>query len=261
MAKAILAVALVALVVGCNSSGSTRKSTEDWKEGTGFMTREVKVEGQERKYGLFVPRSWEKGKRYPAIIFLHGVLESGSDAKKNMGKGLGPFIAKRADEWPFVTIFPQSSGDWQGDERARLVIACLDEAVKEYGVDPERVILTGLSNGGQGTWLIGSRYRDRFAGLIPMCAHSAYDAVSGLTRIPIWAFHNKMDMLVSPGGTREMAERIEKAGGKVKLTMYGGLHGDLNHNCWDQAYREDDFVPWMLRQRRGGVGRGDVIGR
>jgi predicted peptidase len=74
--------------------------------------------------------------------------------------------------------------------------------------------------------------------------------VPDLKGIPIWCFHNDLDMLVGCGGSREMCKRINEAGGNAKLTTYGGLAGDLNHNVWDRAYKEPDLVPWMLRQRR-----------
>src|SRR4030095_12675045 len=100
----------------------------------------------------------------------------------------------------FVTIFPQSGGDWQGEDRAKLAIACLDSAIKENGADPDRVMLTGLSNGGQGTWLIGASHKDRFAALVPMCGHRALDSVPNLTGIPICCFHHEGALLVCCAG-------------------------------------------------------------
>lgn len=244
---------LVVVSAGCNYTGTVKKSTADFAPGTGFiLDKTVTVDGKTYACPVFVPASYKPGQKFPAIIFLHGVLEKGNDGK-NVGKGLGPIIAKQPRTWPFVTIFPQSPGDWQGEDKARLVMAALDMGVREHGVDPDRVILTGLSNGGQGTWLVGAAHRDRFAALVPMGGHKAYEVVPQLTTIPIWCFHNDMDMLVGSGQSKEMCKRINEAGGNAKLTTYGGLHGDMNHNVWDQAYSEPELVPWMLGQRRNGV--------
>jgi predicted peptidase len=248
----LLPLMLCLTLTGCNRAGSVYSSTASFAPNTGFLDKTLTLNDTTHKYVIFVPKSYQPGQRHPTIIFLHGVLEAGSDGRKNVGKGLGPFIARDPDHWPFVTLFPQSSGDWQGDDRARLVLAALDDAVRSHGADPDRVILTGLSNGGQGAWIIGARHRERFAALVPMCGHTAYDAVPDLKSIPIWCFHNDLDMLVGCGGSREMCKRINEAGGNAKLTTYGGLAGDLNHNVWDRAYKEPELVPWMLKQRRRG---------
>jgi predicted peptidase len=243
-------LATIALLTGCNASSSVIESTSSFPKGTGFMHRDVTVDGTARRYAIFVPKNYNPANKYPAIVFLHGVLEAGSDATKNLGVGIGPIIRDRADTWPFITLFPQSGGDWQGQERANLAIACLDDASRAYSIDPSRVILTGLSNGGQGTWLIGAAYKNRFAALVPMAGHAAYDVCPQLTGIPIWCFHNGGDFIVPSGGASGMCERIKAAGGNVLHTQYG----DIGHNCWDTAYSDDQLINWMLAQRKGGGG-------
>ena len=255
MARVTLLLLCLLLLPACNRAGSVYSSTSGYAPNTGFIDKTVSLGKNTHKYVVFVPKSYKPGQRHPTVIFPHGVLEAGDDGRKNVGKGLGPFIARDPDRWPFVTIFPQSGGDWQGDDRARLVIAALDDAIRNHGADPDRVILTGLSNGGQGTWIIGAKHRNRFAALVPMCAHAAYDSVPDLKGIAIWCFHNDLDMLVGCGGSREMCKRINEAGGNAKLTTYGGLAGDFNHNVWDRAYKEPDLVPWMLKQRRAAPSR------
>ena len=41
--------------------------------------------------------------------------------------------------------------------------------MRDYKVDPKRVILTGLSMGGQGSWDIGTAQPERFAAVVPIC--------------------------------------------------------------------------------------------
>jgi predicted peptidase len=116
----------------------------------------------------------------------------------------------------------------------------------DYSVDPKRVILTGLSNGGHGVWAVAARYPDRFAGLVPMCGHSDLDDVDKLTKIPIWCFHNSVDPFVPSGGSKEMCQQINKLGGNAKYTQYG----DFGHNCWDKAYSDGELWKWMAGQSR-----------
>ena len=61
-------------------------------------------------------------------------------------------------EWPCIIVFPQKPGsesEWEDHEA--LVLGTLDAARKEWNIEPARIALTGLSQGGHGTWVIGSR--------------------------------------------------------------------------------------------------------
>lgn len=243
-----VSVMLTLICGGCGhmSLSNVEGSNSKAPPGTGFMTRSVVVDGTKRNYGLFVPYRYDTSRRWPVIVFLHGVLESGNDGKKNLCVGLGPSIAKKPQKFDFIAVFPQSPGDWVGEDRHRIAIACLDQVQRDFSTDPECVALTGLSNGGQGTWIIGARYSNRFSALAPMAAYSAYDEVPKLTRLPIWCVHNGGDVLVRSGGSKEMCKRIREAGGNVIYQETSGL----SHNCWEEVYDEGKIFEWMKAQQR-----------
>ena len=125
-----------------------------------------------------MPLAYDPKMAYPVIIFLHGMGEGGNDAHANMRVGLAPFVHDKEATFPFICIFPQSaSGGWNENSEAAVdVIAELDQVSSEYHVDQDRVILTGLSTGGYGTWAIGAKYKDRFAALVPMGTPAAGDS-------------------------------------------------------------------------------------
>ena len=161
--------------------------------------------------------------------------------------GIGPEAKKNANNFPFIVIFPQcNGGGWSSPEHEKIAITALDQATRKYSIDPNRVILTGLSTGGYGTWRIGAKYRDRFAALVPMCGYSFYEGVSMLTTTPIWCWHYSTDWAVSSGASKEMVKRINASGGNAKLTTPGGL----GHDVWTVAYRDPALREWMLQQRR-----------
>jgi predicted peptidase len=218
---------------------------------TGFMVKSVRFDGEARKYGLFIPHAYGAQTRWPVIVFLHGSMQEGKNGTSCMDVGLGPTVAKRAETFPFIVVFPQSPGDhWISEDRARLILACLDDVQRHYSTDPGRVILTGLSDGGYGTWSVGAKYPERFSALVPMASYTDFAEVSRLTSIPIWCFHNTGDFMVKASGTREMCRRIKEAGGQIRLTEYDAF----GHDCWDRAYDEGDLFKWMLAQRRAGSG-------
>ena len=240
---------LLACLTGCSGRFI------DWENkgapsGTGFLTKEFQFRGNTQKYTVFIPHNYSSQAHYPVIMFLHGVLESGSNGQKCVTVGIGPAVNERAATFQFVVVFPQSTGDWESEDRAQLALATLDQVLKDYpAADRDRVTVTGLSNGGDGTWSIGAAHSDRFAALVPMCGKGSYDDVPKLTHIPIWCFHNKTDPFRSSGNAAEMVKRIQAAGGNAKITIYS----EFGHDVWTRAYREGDVFAWMAAQRRGGT--------
>jgi predicted peptidase len=230
---------------GCNADPSGPVDAKA-PRGTGFVDEQVTVDGNAHKFAVFVPFNYSASSRYPTIVFLHGLGETGSDGHKNLTVGLGPEIAKQADNFPFIVIFPQTGGNWGGQVHDDLVMAAIQQTESKYAVDPDRIVLTGLSTGGYGTWAIGARHNDLFAALVPMCAYDDYADVSRLVHMPIWVFHNSADPFVSSGGSREMVKRLKAQGGDARITVYDAF----GHDCWTQAYADPELFPWIAAQRR-----------
>lgn len=235
-------LALLVPLAGCVTGRSyVVESARSAPPGTGFL-RKTTAGGI--KYVVFIPHHYDASKTWPTIVFLHGILEAGTDGLQHLTVGLGPAIRKREDTFPFIAIFPQSTGMWHAD-REPLVLETLDRTAAEYSVDPDRVCLTGISSGGEGTWIVGADFHGRFAALVPMCGYAATDRVPALTTVPIRVFHNALDPFVPVFNSTVMVDKINAAGGRATLTApFIPLH-----DCWSAAY-DDELFAWLLRQRR-----------
>ena len=216
--------------------------------------------------GYFDPASVSK--RWPLIVFLHGKGECGTEGSKQTAQGLVAAAQLNAAGWPAIIIAPQKQaidGQWAQDEP--YVMACLDATLAAERVDPARVYLTGLSQGGAGTWAIGASKPNRFAAIAPICGYGDPAPIAGkLTAMPIWAFHGLKDDVVPPAQSQAMVAAVVAArtdmgkfggadadvsgpganvkGPKPKLTLFP----DANHNSWDAAYRakgNDSLWLWM----------------
>jgi predicted peptidase len=230
--------------VGC-SNRSVIQSTAGFPAGHGFVSRQAVIDGQEKTLWVFSPRNYSASRPTPAIVFLHGLFEAGNDPARALSAGLGPVIASDPENWPFITIFPQSNGTWRGEARERLAMQSLNWAQREYSVDPDRVILAGLSFGGLGAWQIGARHADRFAAIVSVSGCKDVSTAAFLTRVPVWAFHSRGDPFVSVDSSEDMCEEIERQGGDARLTVFPAL----DHDCWDRAVAQTDLVDWMLQRR------------
>ncbi len=215
---------------------------------TGLLFREVTVRGESRRYAVLIPRGYQPGTPMPTIVFLNGAGECGVDGSKQAVVGLGSAALLNPAQWPFIVVFPQKptmKAQWA--EHEDLVMATLRATQSEYSVDVSRVYLTGLSQGGAGTWAIGAKHPEVFAAIAPVCGYGEPAPLgAALKGMPIWAFHGEKDDIVKPEQTRKIVAAIEAVGGKPKATYFP----EANHNSWDPAYRNPELGAWFLQHRK-----------
>src|SRR6266542_3250294 len=137
---------------------------------TGFLDRSVTVGGVAYHYQVYVPASYSTPPRWPVILFLHGAGEKGGDGLLQTSNALGAAIRHDPSAYPAIVIFPQAPTDssWVGMP-SQIAMGALDQTIAEFRTDPDRIYLTGLSMGGNGTWHLAYRYPGRFAAIAPIC--------------------------------------------------------------------------------------------
>ncbi|MGH7243865.1 MAG: hypothetical protein ACREJD_10645 [Phycisphaerales bacterium] len=231
----------------------------------GFVFKEIEVHdagpGGKRLYAVYIPRGYDPAKPTPTILFLHGSGESGTDGQKQVAVGLGSAILLNRDAWPFIAVFPQKP-DMQSQwiDHKQLVLDILAKTQAEYNVDPDRLYLTGLSQGGAGTWAFGALYPDKWAALVPICGYYRKMGDEFLPQsiairvkdLPIWAFHGLKDTAVPPEQTTEIVNAVQQRqiGMENLVPIKITLLPDADHNSWDPAYRNYDLGKWFLQYTR-----------
>jgi predicted peptidase len=212
----------------------------------GFQRREVRG----RVYQIFVPQGAAPVRGWPCVLFLHGVGQNGTDGERHLEVGLPRHVRRHAETFPAVVVMPQCGGRWKyvGFEE-EVALGALDATARELSIDPDRVYLTGLSQGGCSTFDLGAKFPDRWAALVVVCgAGKPEDA----PRMPIWIFHGEKDDRVPPSGHhgfddesvggRDMAKRLPHA----KYTEFPGA----GHDIWDRVYGDPALWDWLFAQRR-----------
>ena len=108
----------------------------------------------------------EPDRDWPLLLFLHGAGERGDSLAAVAIHG--PLKERREGrDIPMVIVAPQvPAGERWTVGR---VAAALDDAIRQYRIDEDRVYLTGLSMGGFGTWEAIQRMPERFAAAVPVC--------------------------------------------------------------------------------------------
>jgi poly(3-hydroxybutyrate) depolymerase len=137
------------------------------------------------------------------------------DLKENAGRGIGG----GADA-------PRNLGELSEKD----VMNVLEIVRKEFNIDEKRIYLIGHSMGGAGTWHLGSKYADTWAGLAPI-APAAFGQPTGLDKIkhiPVFVVQGDNDNLVPAAGTRRWVDKLKELGVTHEyLEIPGGGHGDV----------------------------------
>jgi pimeloyl-ACP methyl ester carboxylesterase len=195
-------------------------------------------------YLVYLPDGYYRSsRRWPLILALHGRGEAGEDIGRLRGQGLSRRVEEKGG-LPFVIVAPQC-GDWAWNPAA--LDRLLDEVLKRYRIDADRVYLVGNSMGGNGTWAWAAHSPDRFAAIAPICGRGEPAWARRLKGIPTWAFHGADDRIVPPEQSERMIEALKEAGGDARLTLYPGV----GHDSWTPTYANPRFYEWLLQHRRG----------
>lgn len=222
--------------------------------------------GLELPYRILLPQEYDPHKKYPVVLFLHGAGERGNDNEKQLVHGAKLFLTpENRKNFPAIVIAPQCPAEnyWGSvivdrttspftlsfdySRPATTALSAAIELVKkiitEEGVDKKRVYITGLSMGGMGTFEAVYRYPKLFAAAAPVCGGGDAERYTRqAAKIPFWIFHGDADAVVSVKESRTMVEKLKKLNAVVKYTEYGGV----NHNSWDNAFAEPDFMKWLF---------------
>jgi len=177
--RALLALCLALLCLPASAAlrhpgvpGALASGPRGSRQDTGFLNRTLDLNGTLHRYVVYLPENWSPSQSWPVILFLHGSGERGSEGLDQTQIGLPQAIRLHPERWPFVVVMPQvpfSHHHWTDPDMMAVAMAALNDEVKEFHGDPERLILTGLSLGGYGAWEIARTYPRHFAALVPVC--------------------------------------------------------------------------------------------
>jgi hypothetical protein len=108
-----------------------------------------------------------------------------------------------------------------------LVLSTLETVTRHYHVDRNRIYLTGMSNGGIGTYLIGLNHPDLFAALIPMAAaldEELFPLLDNARNIPVYIIHGSQDEVMPVSIARDISTYLRNAGYPVIYREHDRVH-------------------------------------
>jgi predicted peptidase len=252
-----VALALAALAVTAPGARGAEPAAPDTFAAR-FVERAVTTQGVRHRFLVWLPEGWTAAHAWPGIVVMHGSGECGDDPQKPVSIGLGVQLVAHPERWPAVVVFPQKAReDQEWWEIEDLVLAAADLALHEFAIDPDRLALTGMSQGGHGTWMIGARHPERWSCLAPVCGYGRATTIAPrVARMPVWAFHGLKDDIVDPGETKAIVSAIREERVRLGLSPDADdaprmtLYPEANHDAWDPAYADAGLAAWLTSHRR-----------
>ncbi|MFZ5877601.1 MAG: prolyl oligopeptidase family serine peptidase [Nitrospirota bacterium] len=206
--------------------------------------RRFQVGNRTFHYALYVPESYRAEHAYPLVICLHGA-----------GFGGETYL----DRWQprlkegFILACPTiKDAAWWTKHAEELVMAVLAEVSRLYWIDPDRVMLTGMSNGGTGVFVIGLNHADRFAALVPMASalpRGLYPLLDNARHTRFYVIHGARDEVMPVKYSRDLVSYLQKNGFQVVYREHEKEHPMAGGHFFPQE-ELPDLVGWLSVRSR-----------
>jgi polyhydroxybutyrate depolymerase len=210
------AVVIAVLAFGCatyaaregqTAWGSKKNAASPKAASGGVEERSLDAGGARRNYLLHMPKGWDGKTPLPIVISIHG---SGGQASAQVElTGLNA----KADSAGFIVVYPDGTGRLPGIHSWNAGSCCayaheknindvayigaiLDDLIRQYPIDTNRIYATGHSNGAMLTQRLACEMADRIAAIAPVAGVLAVDSCRPSRPVPVLEFHGTADQCV-----------------------------------------------------------------
>ncbi len=183
-----------------------------------FVYKDPKT-GTSVKYNLYIPKNYDKNKKYPLVLFMHdkGVLSEDTKTALLQGNGATSFAApeEQARHEAFV-LAPQYSRqvvDDNGDITSDLdatVNLIRDYLISKYSIDEKKLYATGQSMGGMMAIVMNYKYPELFAASYLVACQWNPKEVSTMAKNNLWITVSTGDAKAYPGMNAITSELIKR---------------------------------------------------
>jgi polyhydroxybutyrate depolymerase len=250
----MIIIVLMLLVQYTPSSAIRAAACPTAAVSVGHSDERITADGLRRRYVLYIPATYDATEPTPLVFSIHGFVSNPEQQREYSN------WEAIADKEPLIVVYPQGTGiptrwnagdsDFIGkstvDDVAflRQVVATVSETVC---IDPARIYVSGLSNGGGMSNRMACQASDMIAAMGGVAG--AYSPVTCDVERPVSviAFHGTADPIVGYHGTmsqnlpdietwaREWAERDGCSLTPTKIAATGDASGIRYADCEDDA--------------------------
>ncbi|MCS6297898.1 MAG: hypothetical protein H8K09_16815 [Nitrospira sp.] len=222
-----------------------RKGQPHGLQPVGILPDEqVVVRDRPYRLSLSIPQSYEPTQDYALVVCLHGAGFTGEAYLDRWKSRLGEHYILACPTYP--------AGGWFTRRAEDLVLATVQLVQQRYRIDPNRIFLSGMSNGGIGAWLIGMHHAPLFAGLAPMASgidDVLFPFLENLRTTPVYIIHGSQDQVMPVELSRKLAGELKNLDYPFIYREHDRTHAMAGGHFFP---REElpDLVKWFDNQRR-----------
>lgn len=202
----------------------------------------------------------------PAIIFLHGIGERGTDLELVMKYGPLAMIKAGSTEKHLLAAnivhlqLEKTKGSWP---KEYVVNAIADLITK--GADPDRIYLLGVSLGGMGVWAcLGDPMVNKHLAaavlMAPGGSPSGKEQIIADSNVPISIAHGKADLVVKFPTSEAAYFKINSLNDGQVLLTHMGLGGHNTGSSWGRFMEPNNYYLWEWLFRQDKSKGGDCSG-
>lgn len=237
---------LLLLSLGCGRAapiviGAADDDAPRGTHGT-FPDEALAVGKQKRAYRLVVPKSVDLDKPAPLVVAFHGMLIDSKDLMPKYTK-----LDDLAADKRFILVYPEAEGRSWGllPDKVKTDLAFFDELLNalrgKYRIDPDRVYVLGMSNGGYFAHLVG---KERSKTVAAVASHSGALGLQTLLgmradrKFPVMIVHGDKDVILAVQFARENRDKYTKEGHEVTYVEVAGMGHEwatkqkINEQLW-----------------------------
>ncbi|MEW6735505.1 MAG: dienelactone hydrolase family protein [Acidobacteriota bacterium] len=226
-----ITVASLLLLSICTSLNGNNAIPKE-KLSAGLHEKELKLaDGQILRYCVYIPKTLSDEK-VPLVLALH---YGGKVTPYYSREYLEKLVIPAFEQLNAIIIAPDCPGSsWRDSQSEQAVLTLLDKSINELPINQARVVVTGYSMGGIGSWFIASRHPKRFCAAIPVSARPV-DEPDG--SVPFYVIHSPQDELFDLKLTEQAVNKLKEKGGQVELQVVAGI----------SHYETKRFVPALSK--------------
>ena len=165
------------------------------------------------RYAISVPRDYSPSLARPLVLSLHPGGAGGQNAGAAFMRSV---VAPGLQDLGAIIIAPDSpAASWAEPAAERAVMALVEHVFADYSVDRRRVLVTGFSVGGGGTWFLAARHADVFTAAMPIAGSAAETPADQLSHVPTYVIHSRKDEVMSFEGAERTVRALQQLGRTV----------------------------------------------
>lgn len=215
----------------------------DLLPGINDVKLESTIIGEYWNFRIIVPSDASEINKRPLILSLHGAA---SNNAPEMHKSTSCLIEPGFKTLNAYIISPNSNGYfWFEPQNQTQILALLDLAKTYLSIDVDKVVITGYSDGGNGSWFYADYFSELFSAAIPMASSynpARSDGEIPNIDIPLYVIHGEDDELFPITRTEGWVQLSINAGSNIEFVTADSL---THYNTCDYVSYLKDAALWL----------------